>query len=118
LQYASGGQRPPDGLDDVGIHFAGRGQAGPRIALLVCDAGQPGEPGSGRGEVGGTLPVMNRQAQGATTGGEPAYDVAIDPGKSMRSGQSVTPHVISLLSHALANSVEVSLHKLSVEASV
>jgi len=91
LEYAGGGRCPPDGLDDVDIHFAGRGQAGPRIALLMRDAGQAGEPSSGCGDVDGALPIMNRQAKGATTGGEPANDVAIDPGKGMRPPECHSP---------------------------
>jgi hypothetical protein len=43
------------------------------------DAGQRREAGAGGGQIGRTLTLVNRDAEGPATGSKPADDVAVDP---------------------------------------
>jgi hypothetical protein len=63
------------------------------------------------------LPSVNGQARRTTAGGEPADDVPVDPRHGRRSRQRVTPHRVSLFSHALTNLAEVSIVSRRTSAS-
>jgi hypothetical protein len=59
LKYTCGRRCPPDEFDDMRRHVTCSGQPGPRIALVVRDAGQRREAGPGSGQVGGALPIVH-----------------------------------------------------------
>ena len=79
LQRAGGGRCLPNLLDHLRCHVSGGGQAGPCVALVGSHASQSTEPGSGGGQIRRSLPVVHRQSERATAGGEPADDVAVYP---------------------------------------
>jgi hypothetical protein len=82
LQQSGGGHRTRHRFEHRGRRVAGGSQPGPDVALLVGNAGESREPGSGGDQVGRTLPVVNRDTERPAAGGEPADDVSIQPDRS------------------------------------
>jgi hypothetical protein len=53
----------------------------------MSDSGEGGETGPGGGQVGWTLAFVDRYAERATAGGEPADDVPVYPRNAWLSGK-------------------------------
>ena len=109
-----------------GGQVAGSGQPGPRVALVVGDAGKRGETRPGGGQVGRTLTVVDHDAERTAAGGEPADDVTVNPAclpgmrvaelRACRCHRLPQPHRLPYIVCPNLTRLKLALPKLIVEA--
>ena len=126
LQRARRGRGARSRFQHRGGQVAGSGPPGPRVALVVGDAGKRGETRSGGGQVGRTLTVVDHDAERTAAGGEPADDVTVNPAfppgmhlaelRACRCHRLPQPHRLPYIVCPNLTRLKLALPKLIVEA--